>query len=200
MSSPNHQTEERLRYLFKQFNYFMLLMWRLGLGKWINLWPAVGGRIMVIAHTGRKTGLRRRTPVNYALIDGDVYCTAGFGRVSDWYRNIMANTAVKIWLPDGCWAGEAADVSEGEMRLAIMRQVLVASGFAAYLAGINPRKMSDEELEQATAEYRLIRIRRTAACTGADAPGDLAWIWPAATFVLLGLLFWRYLISKRRRD
>ena len=177
----------------------MLLMWRLGLGKWINMWPSVGGRIMVISHTGRKTGLRRRTPVNYALINGDVYCTAGFGRVSDWYRNIMVHTAVEIWLPDGCWVGEAVDVSDCEMRLPIMRQVLVASGFAAYPAGINPRTMSDEELDQATADYPLVCIQRTAACTSTDGPGDLAWIWPVAAFALLLYWLWRILASKRPR-
>ena len=191
--------EERARYFFKQFNRFMLLMWWLGLGKWINMWPSVGGRIMVISHTGRKTGLRRRTPVNYVLINGDVYCTAGFGRVSDWYRNIMAHTAVEIWLPDGCWFGETADVSDSEMRLPLMRQVLIASGFAAYLAGINPRAMTDEELDQATADYRLIRIHRTAACTGTDGPGDLAWILPVAAFALLLFWLWRYLARKRSR-
>ena len=65
----------------------------------------LSGQIMVLTHTGRKSGLRRRTPVNYALVDGEVYCTAGFGQISDWYRNILANPQVEVWLPDGWWAG-----------------------------------------------------------------------------------------------
>jgi len=35
----------------------------------------------VITHTGRKTGRKRRTPVNYAVVRDDVYCTAGFGHI-----------------------------------------------------------------------------------------------------------------------
>ena len=84
-SSP---IETRLRTGFKYFNRYMLLLWRLGLGRWISSWPSVGGRIMVLTTIGRKSGRPRRTPLNYAIVDGKVYCAAGFGSISDWYRNI----------------------------------------------------------------------------------------------------------------
>jgi hypothetical protein len=79
---------DRLRRAFKALNRVMMLLWRLGLGGLVNVWPAVGGRVMVLTHTGRNTGLRRRSPVDYAIIAGDIYCMAGFGSVSDWYRNV----------------------------------------------------------------------------------------------------------------
>jgi deazaflavin-dependent oxidoreductase (nitroreductase family) len=176
---------DRLRLGFKYLNRFMLLVWRLGLGSWLNAWPQVGGRIMVITHLGRKSGQWRHTPVNYVLIGDDVYCAAGFGRVSDWYRNILAHPNVEIWLPDGWWAAVAEDISADKDRLAWLRKVLIASGFATYLAGINPHAMSDDALAEVTADYRLIRIRRLEARTGANGPGDLAWIWPLATLILL---------------
>ena len=65
-------SERRLRRIFKSFNRFMVLLWRLGLGSWMK-WPELSGAIMVIKHTGRKTGLTRYTPVNYAVVDGDIY-------------------------------------------------------------------------------------------------------------------------------
>jgi deazaflavin-dependent oxidoreductase (nitroreductase family) len=178
----------RLRQGFKYMNHFMLLLWQLGLGGWLNAWPPVVGRIMVLTHTGRKTGLRRRTPVNYAVVGRDIYCTVGFGSVSDWYRNIKRDPTVEVWLPEGWWRGQAEEVAASENSLYLMRQVLIASGFAARVAGINPQTMSDAELEQATADYHLIRIRRQAAKTGAGGPGELAWIWPLATLVLLALV------------
>jgi deazaflavin-dependent oxidoreductase (nitroreductase family) len=190
------QLERRLQQGFKYFNKFMLFMWRLGLGPWINFWPSVVGRIMVITHTGRKTGLRRRTPVNYALVDGEVYCTAGFGAVSDWYRNLKANPEVEVWLPDGWWLGQAEEVTDPETHLPLMRAVLVASGFAARAAGLDPQRMTDDALAQATASYRLIHIRRAAERTGKDGPGDLAWVWPLATMLLLPLALFRL---RRRR-
>jgi hypothetical protein len=76
-----------------------------------------------------------------------------------------------------------------------MRQVLIGSGFAARLAGIDPQKMSNEELAPLTQSYRLVRIRLVAPRTGAGGPGDLAWVWPLATSVLLGML----LLRRRRR-
>jgi deazaflavin-dependent oxidoreductase (nitroreductase family) len=183
-------SEDNLRRIFKSFNRFMLLLWRLGLGTWGN-GTSFGGSLMVLKHTGRKTGLSRQTPVNYTIVEGDVYCTAGFGKVSDWYLNIMANPEVEVWLPEGRWAGIAKDVTEQENIHFIFRQVLIASGFAGPLFGANPKQLSDLDLINLLETYRLIRIRPARALTGPGGPGDLAWVWPAATFVLLGLLLFR---------
>jgi deazaflavin-dependent oxidoreductase (nitroreductase family) len=184
-------SEKVLQQGFKYFNQFMLLMWRLGWGPWINYAPKIGGRIMVLTHIGRKSGQPRRTPVNYALVDGDVYCTAGFGKISDWYRNVKANPNVEIWLPDSWWQGVAEEVTDPQERLPLLREVLINSGFAAFAAGINPYHLTDEALDKITAGYSLLRIHRTAARTGPGGPGDLWWVWPTATFILLPLALWR---------
>ncbi len=111
---------EKLRGYFKTLNKFMILMWKLGLADWINLWPSVIGQFVVITHIGRKTGYKRLTPVNYALIDGDIYVTAGFGAVSDWYKNILKDPNVEIWMTEGRWEGTAEDVSDHPNRLDII--------------------------------------------------------------------------------
>ena len=177
--------EQRLRQGFKAFNRFMLLLWRLGLGAWVNSWPTVGGRILVLTHTGRKSGMRRKTPVNYAEVAGDFYCVAGFGPASDWYRNLLVNPQAEVWLPQGWWAATAADVTDSAESLPMLRQVLINSGFAARVAGIDPVRMSDVELRVATRSYRLVQLQRTVACTGNGGPGELAWIWPLLTLALL---------------
>jgi deazaflavin-dependent oxidoreductase (nitroreductase family) len=185
------QQAETMRQFFKNFNRFMLLMWRLGLGRWINYSPEYGGRIMVITHTGRKSGLKRHTPVNYSPIDGDIYCTAGFGHLSDWYRNLLAHPEVEVWLPDGWWAGVAEDVSESDQRIPLLKQIIIDSGFAGRMAGLDAYNMTDEAFDAATKVYRLIRIQRTEARTGAGGPGEWAWIWPLATMILLPLVLLR---------
>ncbi len=195
MTITHPHAEERLRQGFKQFNRFMMLLWRLGLGHWVNVWPEVGGRIMVITHTGRKTGIRRRTPVNYTIADGEIYCTAGFGSKSDWYRNIMANPEVEVWLPNGRWVGVAEEITDPDTRIPLLRQVLIDSGFAARAAGIDPVGLTNRELKAVTADYRLIHVRRTEARTGPGGPGDLAWVWPLATMILLPLV----LLRRRKR-
>ncbi|HNB53355.1 MAG TPA: nitroreductase family deazaflavin-dependent oxidoreductase [Anaerolineales bacterium] len=183
--------EERLRQGFKYLNRFMVLMWRLGFGAWMNAWPQGLGRYLVITHRGRKTGTIHRTPVNFARVDGEIYCTAGFGKVSDWYRNTKANPSVEVWLPDGWWEGTVEDVSDAENRLPLLRAVLIGSGFAAFAAGVNPYQLTDGEMDALTQPYRLLHIRLERPRTGPGGPGDLAWVWPLAVMVMLPLLFIR---------
>jgi deazaflavin-dependent oxidoreductase (nitroreductase family) len=178
------QAEDRLRQAFKHLNRFMIFMFRLGLGQWLQFWPRVTGQILVLTHTGRKTGLTRRTPLNFAFVDDDLYVLAGFGSVSDWYRNVEARSQVEVWLPGGWWEAEAEEASDHPERMRILRAVLVGSGFAAYAFGIGPR-LPDERLAEISARYRLVRLRRTAARTGPGGPGELAWVWPAAATLLL---------------
>lgn len=189
------QREQALRRMFKTANRFMVYLFRLGLGGWGNS-PRTS-QVMVLVHRGRKSGLHRRTPVNFAVVDGDIYCTAAFGTAADWYQNIVAEPKVEMWLPDAWYAGVAEEVAPDDLRRdELIRQVLIASGFAAPLfAGMNPKTASEEELVELSANYRLIRIRRTEARTGPGGPGDLAWVWPVATFALLGLL----LLQPRRK-
>ena len=177
--------EEKLRSGFKILNKFMVILWKLGLADWINIWPTVFGQIMVITHKGRKTGYKRLSPVNFAIINGEIYCTAGFGEKSDWFQNILMNPNVEVWLTEGRWEGTAEDISNDPNRLFYLREVLIASGFAAPLAGVYPKKIDDETLDRLTNTYRLIKIKRVKERTGRDGPGELAWIWPLVTVVLL---------------
>jgi len=186
------RVEGWLRQAFKWLNKYMILHWRLGLGPMGNR-ADLTGCIMVLMHRGRKSGLLRRTPVNYAIVDGVVYCVAGFGPIADWYRNVMADPAVEVWLPNGWYAGTARDVTDlpDTEKAPIVRQTLINSGFAGRLAGINARKMSDQALLDATVTYRVVRIDCTEARTGPGGPGDLAWIWPLSTMALAAWLFLR---------
>jgi deazaflavin-dependent oxidoreductase (nitroreductase family) len=187
-------TLAQLRRLFKRFNQFMIPLWRLGLRRWVNIWPEVGGRILVIAHTGRKSGLRRLTPVNYAEVDGELYVSAGFGAVSDWYRNILAHPQVELWLPDSRWQAVAEDISDSPQRNSLLRQVLIGSGAVAPMMGLNPRTLSDADLAAVTSEYRVVRLRRQRPVTGPGGPGDLAWVWGVIGFLVIG----SWLLVKRR--
>jgi deazaflavin-dependent oxidoreductase (nitroreductase family) len=184
MANSFASTEDAMRLAFKRLNVFMIWMWRLGLRRWINFWPGVTGRIMVLIHTGRKTGLRRQTPVNYAKLEGRLYCIAGFGHISDWYRNILANPKVEVWLPDGWWVGHAEDISDHTQRDHLIRQVMFASGLAAPLFGVDPRKLDNQEFAAVTQEYRLIRIQLIEPLSGSGGPGDLAWVWIPVSLVV----------------
>lgn len=185
--------DDNLRAGFKQFNKIMLLMWRLGLGGWINSAPETGGRIMVLITTGRKSGLKHRTPVNYTRLDGDLYCIAGFGSTTDWYHNIQANPRVEVWLPDGRWAGHAKVVTDADQRLAMLRRVLAQSGFAAEaFSAINPHTISNTDLQTKTHDWPVVHIGLEPMLTGPGGPGDLAWAWPLIGLgAAVGAWFWQ---------
>ena len=189
MKTFSAKTVERLRQSFKAVNLLMLLMWRIGFRKWMNICPPLIGRIFVITHTGRKTGLQRRTPANYTIIKDKVYCMVGFGKISDWYLNMIKNPNVEIWLPNSWWEGVAEEVIDKESALPILRQLIKDSGFAGLMFGLNAYRMSDEQLYNATKSYRLMCIQRTKRLHGPGGPGDLAWIWLISIVLVLLICF-----------
>lgn len=136
----------------------MVFLWKIGLGKAINIWPAGFGRIMVVKHRGRKSGKEYLTPINYAVVDGEIYCTAGFGSISDWYRNILVDPGVELWLPEGKRMACAEDISSSPQRLFLLRQVIIASGFAGPLFGVDPKKLDDDQLNKVSKNYRLVHF------------------------------------------
>lgn len=185
MTTLTPQTEEQLRQVFKYFNKFVLILWRLGIGPMMGMVPEKTGQFLVIVHTGRKSGKTRYTPVNYARVEDELYITAGFGSEAHWYKNITANPNVEIWVDNERWTAVAEDVSDHPDRLRLLREVLKGSGLVAPLAGVDPRKLNDVELNAASEKYRLIHLRRCQPLTGDGGPGDLVWVWPYAMTALL---------------
>lgn len=68
-------------------------LYRVGLG------PLMGKRFLLLNHIGRKTGLPRQAVVEIARYDPEAnvyYVASGFGKKSDWYRNLQAHPDVTI--------------------------------------------------------------------------------------------------------
>lgn len=122
-----------------------------------------------------------------------VYCVAGFGPTSDWYRNVRADPHVLVWLPARRFAGIAEDISDDPQRLALLRAVLLASGFAAPAAGIPVRRLGDAELARLTAHYRVLRIVPKPDGSPPGSLADLAWVW-----WLVGAAGWTLTLAMRR--
>ncbi|MGV9991553.1 nitroreductase family deazaflavin-dependent oxidoreductase [Streptomyces sp. NPDC003374] len=70
-----------------------VLLFRCGLG-WL-----FGKRLLLLHHTGRVTGLDRRTVlevVEYDPVDGNWIVASGFGPGAAWYRNLQAEPKTLI--------------------------------------------------------------------------------------------------------
>ena len=163
-----------LRHILKFINmFFMVPLFRLGLGAFVG--NPITGYIMVVKTIGRKTGKERYVPVNYAILDGNVYCMAGFGKGTHWYRNLQAQPNIEIIIPSGPLAGVAEDASNSEEAIHIVRQLLKNSGFVGFFTGFNPFTISDTELCKKTKDFPLVRICPTGVGSGAGDAGG--WLW-----------------------
>ncbi len=181
-----------VRRFFRVFNkYFMVPAFRSGLG------PLMGnpftGYIMVIKSVGHRTGLLRYAPVNYAILNGNVYCLAGVGKATHWYRNLIAQPKVELILPSRPVAGVAEEVTDAEERLIILRQILKNSGFAGFSLGFNPHTAPDEVVRAKTEGLPIMGIRPIGIGSGASDPGGWLWLLPMLTSAWL-------LLRSGRRD
>jgi deazaflavin-dependent oxidoreductase (nitroreductase family) len=176
-----------LRRIFWLVNkFFMVPMFRLGFGAFMG--NPFSGYIMVLKTTGRKSGKVRYSPVNYAIHQGDLYCMAGFGKISDWYRNMMASPNIEVIHPDGPLAGTCELVSDPGERMIILRKILKNAGFAGFFEGFNPFSVTDGELSRKVADMPLIRIHPIGMGNGALDPGGWAWLWIPVSIVLIVIL------------
>lgn len=154
------QDVDQLRQSFARLNPHVLRLWRAHLGWTMSLVPPLSGKVMVVGHTGRRTGLRRHTPLTYAVIDGDVWCTTH--EAAQWLRNVEADPHVTVWLPLRRPRRAVAEILPVDAsRVDRLRTVLKASGFAAgYYAGLHPRRDPDDVLLAGCEGYRLVRLTR----------------------------------------
>jgi deazaflavin-dependent oxidoreductase (nitroreductase family) len=59
----------------------------------------LGKRFLLLNHIGRRSGLRRQTVLEVVNYDADTntyFIASGFGKHSDWYRNLLKTPAVSI--------------------------------------------------------------------------------------------------------
>jgi deazaflavin-dependent oxidoreductase (nitroreductase family) len=56
----------------------------------------VGWLILLLTHSGRRTGKRYDTPLQFELIDGTYCVGAGRGVKADWFRNVQAHPDVHV--------------------------------------------------------------------------------------------------------
>ena len=62
----------------------------------IGLGPLIGRIILLLTTTGRRSGMKRVTPLQYELIGSDYYVGAARGLKADWVRNIQTDPHVEV--------------------------------------------------------------------------------------------------------
>jgi deazaflavin-dependent oxidoreductase (nitroreductase family) len=65
----------------------------------VGLGGLMGGRFLLLKHTGRKSGKPRQTVLEVVDFDaetGTYFVASGFGKTSDWFQNIVAKSEVAV--------------------------------------------------------------------------------------------------------
>jgi len=96
------------KWLFRLMKIPPQVAYALGLG------PLIGRVVLLLITTGRKSGLKRVTPLQYEIIDGAYYLGSAYGVRADWYRNIEANPCVEIRVKRLRFEGLAEPVTDLE--------------------------------------------------------------------------------------
>jgi deazaflavin-dependent oxidoreductase (nitroreductase family) len=173
----------------------MLPLARIGVGSLLAN-PLVG-YVAELRTTGRRSGLVRSAPVNYAISDGAIYCLAGWGRSTHWFVNLRANPHVELHLPGSTIIGHAEEVTDpAEARRAIVR-VARNAGIGLFFDGLNPLTANDADILARNGWMPVVRIRPTGIGTGPLDPGGRGWLLPALAIALWLLLRGRKIGRKK---
>ena len=155
----------------------MIQLHRAGLSAWLGN-PFTGYQLLLTT-TGRKSGLRRDTPLEYLVADGAAWVMAGYGPKTQWYRNLQADPRVEVLLPGGrAFAGTAEEVVDPAVRERMIVALCRACGLPGVMIGANPWTAPADEILRLVAWVPLIRITPTSGplVAGPDDPGGLGWI------------------------
>jgi len=74
----------------------------------------IGWLILLLRHTGRKSGKQYATPLQYEKIDGAYYIGAARGANADWFRNVQANPIVEVSVGRKRFKAMAEPVTDAE--------------------------------------------------------------------------------------
>lgn len=143
------------------------------------------GSWMLLKTTGRTTGLKREVALGYAILDGAVYCSAGFGPRTQWYRNLLAEPRVEVVLPGGAFAGVAEAVTD-PVELDLAWRALIRSLGMLGRAFVCAPDAAPDALVAKTENLPLVRIRPVGIAGGPADPGG--WLWVTLTVVGLAWL------------
>lgn len=128
----------------------------------LGLGPLTGRVVLLLTTTGRKSGKKQVTPLQYEERDGVYYVGSARGAKADWYQNILADPHVSVRVKRRRFDGTAeatADVTRIadflELRLKrhprMMRAILKTQGLPAH--------PSREQLESYASKIALVVIR-----------------------------------------
>ena len=118
----------------------------------IGLGPLIGRIILLLTTTGRRSGLKRVTPLQYEMIGDDYYVGAARGTKADWVRNIQSCPQVEVRVGKKQFQGTAEVVTDASrfadfVEIRLQRHPRMIGLIMEKAHGL-PRHPSREQLEK----------------------------------------------------
>jgi deazaflavin-dependent oxidoreductase (nitroreductase family) len=171
----------------------MVPLHRAGLSAWLGN-PLTGWQCLLTT-VGRRSGMRRPTPLGYLVADGAAWVMAGYGPRTQWYRNIREDPHVELLLPGRApIAALAEEVSEPGVRARVIPALCRSMALPGAMIGCFPPTATDERILGCVGWVPLVSIRPrdgTALVPGPDDPGGLGWVPRGLVAVAVSLLVGR---------
>ena len=160
--------------------------------------PATG-YLMVLRTRGRRSGLPREAPLGYVIREGAIYCCAGFGEATAWYRNLLADPAVEVVLPGRTVTGVASPVVDPAEWVRAYRALIGSLGIVGRLTVGEIGTLDDDALLAAHGAIPVIRITAEDLAAGPMDPGGRFWLVPWVGSLAVATLVWLQLRRAGRR-
>ena len=110
-----------------------------------RLSSAPGQQVCVIETIGRKSGARRRVPLQYATDGDDLVLIASQGGAPKhpaWYHNVKAHPELRVWANKGRSGEYVARVAEGEERERMWKRAVdLYPGYETYQVRAGAREI-----------------------------------------------------------
>lgn len=158
------------------------------------------GYLFVLRTRGRRSGRMREVPLGYVIIDGNLYCAAGWGDGTSWLKNIEANPTVEAVLPGRTFNGTAVRVTDPAEWTRAYRRLIASFGVLGRLMVGDITRLDDATLLAEHASIPIVRIQPSGVMPGALDPGGRFWVVPLVGAVLVAAAgaLWRRPRPSRR--
>jgi len=131
----------------------------------IGLGPLIGRIILLLTTTGRRSGMKRVTPLQYEMIGSDYYLGSARGIKSDWVRNIQTNPQVEVRVGAKQFYGTAEVICDPSrfadfMEVRLERHPFMIGLIMQKAHGL-PRRPSREQLEGLAKDEVFVIVHPT---------------------------------------
>ncbi len=119
--------------------------------------------VLLLTTTGRKSGLPRITPLQFEEVDGEIYIASARGQEADWFKNIIANSQVRVQIRDREFDASAEAVTDPRriadfIELRLKRHPVMIRLIMTLFDGL-PLRLARADLEKFCQEKAMAILR-----------------------------------------